>query len=413
MIFQDLKKHNLPDAPGVYFFLDGQKKSLYIGKATSLKDRVKSYFVKGIEETRSPLIAKMVSEAKSIDFRKTDSVLEALLLEADLIKKFKPKFNTKEKDDKSFNCVVITEEDFPQVLIKRKKDIQENTKDFKNVFGPFSNGSQLKEALRIIRKIFAFRDEKCEPNSKRSCFNYSLGLCPGTCIGKIDKKSYAKTIKNITKLLSGDIKTVSSNLEKDMNILAKKQMFEEAKILRDKIYALNHINDVALIKSDLVKSGDKNQDAKNFRIESFDIAHMSGKDMVGVMTVLEGGEIKKSDYRKFKIETCDNANDPKALKEVLERRFGHTEWTFPDLIVVDGGAIQINVANQFVLSKGLKISVVSVVKDSRHKAKGILGQENFAKKYKREIILANAESHRFAIAFHKKQRNKNFLKNNF
>lgn len=407
MIFQDLKKHNLSDAPGVYFFLDGQKKPLYIGKATSLKDRVKSYFTKDISETRSPLIAKMVSEAKSIDFRKTSSVLEALLLEADLIKKFKPKFNTKEKDDKSFNCVVITKEDFPQVLIKRKKDIQENSKDYQKIFGPFSNGGQLKEALRIVHKIFAFRDEKCELGSKCPCFNYSLGLCPGTCIGKIDKKLYSKTIKNIMKFLSGNIKSVSSGLEKDMNTLAKKHKFEEAKILRDKIYALNHINDVALIKSDSAKKS--RLEGENFRIESFDIAHMSGKDMVGVMTVLEGGEIKKSDYRKFKIETCDNANDPKALKEVLERRFDHTEWTFPDLIVVDGGAIQINVANQFVLSKGLKISVVSVVKDSRHKAKGILGQENLAKKYKKEIILANAESHRFAISFHKKLRSKNFL----
>lgn len=408
MKLQDLKKHNLPDSPGVYFFLDNRKKPIYIGKATSLKDRVKSYFAKDIEEVRSPLIAKMVEEAKSIDFRNTDSVLEALLLEADLIKKFKPRFNTKEKDDKSFNCVVITKEDFPQILTIRKKDLENFDQSISKIFGPFTNGFQLKEALRIIRKIFPYRDEKCHLNSKRACFNYAIGLCPGTCIGAIDKKSYKKLIAQIAKFLEGNIKSVITDLTKEMNEFAKEQKFELAKKIRDKIYSLQHINDISLIKSDL---SSKYQDkvAMPFRIESYDIAHMAGKNMVGVMVVVQNGELCKKEYRKFKIESCDDANDPKALKEVLERRFNHTDWQYPDLIVVDGGIVQTNVANQFVLKQGLKIPVVSVVKDNKHKAKGILGREDLAKKYKKEIILANAEAHRFAINFHKKIRAKSFL----
>src|SRR3989344_5936390 len=149
---QDLKKFNLPDAPGVYFFLGKSRKILYIGKATSLKDRVKSYFVRDILMTRSLLIAKMLEEAKKVEFIETDSVLEALLLEASEIKKHQPIYNSKEKDDKSYNYVTITEEDYPQVLITRGS----------GTYGPFPHGGELKEALKIIRKIFPFRDT-CVP----------------------------------------------------------------------------------------------------------------------------------------------------------------------------------------------------------------------------------------------------------
>jgi excinuclease ABC subunit C len=117
-----LSNAKLPDSPGVYFFLGDRRQILYIGRATSLKDRVKSYFSSDLLETRGPQIVDMVAKAKKIDFRKTDSVLEAIILEADLIKKFQPAHNTREKDDKSFNCVVITDEDFPQVLIIRKRE---------------------------------------------------------------------------------------------------------------------------------------------------------------------------------------------------------------------------------------------------------------------------------------------------
>ncbi|HYC34705.1 MAG TPA: hypothetical protein VEC13_03150, partial [Candidatus Paceibacterota bacterium] len=367
--------------------------------------------------TRGPLLVKMLEEAKAIDFRKTDSVLEALLLEADLIKKFKPPYNTQEKDDKSFNCIVLTKEDFPKLLVMRKKDVELDMNRFKKVFGPFTNGYQLKEALKLVRRIFPYRDEKCSlPGEQklkagqlpRPCFNYTIGLCPGTCIGAIDKHCYAIRIRRIEKLLSGDVKAVLRDLTKDMNNLAKERKFEAARILRDKIYGLQHINDISLIKNDLVGPNAYGHEP-SFRIEAYDIAHMSGQNMVGVMTVVEDGMPNKSQYRKFKINTVTSSNDPKALKEVLERRFEHTEWSFPNLVVVDGSTAQLNAANDVMLAKGLKIPVAAVVKDNRHKAKGVLGREDLVKKHKRAIVLANAESHRFAIAFHKKRRMKNFL----
>lgn len=419
MNLEQFKKTKLPQTPGVYFFLNKDKKILYIGKATSLSDRVRSYFSSDLIETRGKLLVKMVEEAVSIDFKETDSVLEALLLEADLIKKFKPNFNTKEKDDKSFNCIVITKEDFPRILVIRKKDVDQiqNAKNgvevnpkykdirIKKVYGPFVNGSQLKEALKIVRKIFPYRDEKCKLGSKRPCFNYTIGLCPGTCIGALDKHCYAIRIRRIEKFLSGNIKAVVRDLELDMHELAKEQKFEAAKILRDKIYALEHINDVALIKSDLLSG----HDANAFRIESYDIAHMAGKNIVGVMTVVTNGAADKNEYRKFKINSVQGPNDTKALGEVITRRLNHPEWRMPNLIVIDGGVAQLNIGTSVIQSHNLSIPVVSVLKDEKHQPKDVLGDQELAIKYRKEILLSNSEAHRFAIGYHKKMRRKNFL----
>jgi excinuclease ABC subunit C len=155
---------NLPNAPGVYKFLGKNNQILYIGKATSLKSRVKSYFAKDLSEKRSPLIEKMVQEAVSLEYEKTNSVLEALILEARLIKQHTPPYNTADKDQKSFNYVVITKEKFPRVLVVRERDIFTDSRFqiLDSKFGPFPHNKELKEALKIVRKIFPFRD-KCVP----------------------------------------------------------------------------------------------------------------------------------------------------------------------------------------------------------------------------------------------------------
>ncbi|MFA6050411.1 MAG: GIY-YIG nuclease family protein [Candidatus Paceibacterota bacterium] len=408
---QYLQKKKLPEAPGVYFFLDKQKKILYIGKATSLRDRVKSYFSSDLPKTRGALIVKMVEEAVSIDYKETASVLEALLLEADLIKKFRPTYNTKEKDDKSFLCVVLTKEDFPQLLTVRKKDLSD-VSNVRSVFGPYTNGMQLKDALKIMRKIFPYRDAKCQVcgsaknKNCKPCFNRQIGLCPGTCAGEISKKEYAKTVRHLETFFSGRIDKLVKDLEKEMKTLAKEKRFEEALVLKNKIYALTHIQDVALIKDDSLRAGDS---LNVFRIESYDIAHMGGKNMVGVMTVVSDKMLDKSAYRKFKIKGFDSSNDPGALKEVLTRRLNHPEWPLPSLIVVDGGQAQINVMESVLTERGLSIPVVSVVKDEKHQPRDVMGDQELAIRYRKDILLSNAEAHRFAIGYHKKLRTKNFL----
>jgi excinuclease ABC subunit C len=387
------KKLKLPDKPGVYFF-KRDRKILYIGKATSLKDRVKSYFGKDLIETRGPLLVDMVFKAGKIDWQETDTVLEALILEANLIKKHQPYYNTKEKDDKSFNYVCITNEKLPKVILVRGKNLQTGT--FKATFGPYPSGSQLREALKIVRRIFPFLDDKSKNYLE---FYKQIHLVPDLT----DYGLYKQNIKNIILFFSGKKQQIFKNLKKEMKTYAGLRQFEKAGEIKRQLFALQHINDVALLKTE------QGTRITPFRIEAYDIAHMGGKNMVGVMVVLEGGEAAKNEYRKFKIRTQSDANDTGALKEVLERRLAHTEWAYPDLIVVDGSTAQINAARSVLKSNDTDISVVSVVKDERHKPKGIGGDKNLALKYEREILLANSEAHRFAIAYHKNMRNKNFL----
>ena len=177
--------------------------------------------------------------------------------------------------------------------------------------------------------------------------------------------------------------------------------------LRDQIFALQHINDTALIKGDFLKSAPKQK--AGMRIEAYDVAHLGGTSMVGVMTVIEDGETAKKEYRTFNIRGFTAANDTGALEEILSRRMRHTEWGMPDLVVADGGEAQLRVARQVLDRYQLKIPVVSVVKDERHKPKDILGDAAAAKEHAKDILLANAEAHRFSIRLHKNQRTKRFL----
>jgi excinuclease ABC subunit C len=395
---QELKNFDLPDAPGVYFFKHG-KNILYVGKATSLKDRVKSYFSRDILLTRSPLIAKMLDEADKVEYMQTDSVLEALILEANQIKKHQPPANSRDKDDKSYNFVLITKEDFPRLLVERGKNLEHLDYKVSKVFGPFPHAGELREALKIVRRIFPYRDNKCKMNG-RLCFNAQIGLCPGPCGGRISKTEYRKIIRHITLFFEGKKSDLIKSLEKEMKQFAKEHRFEEAEKVKRQLFALDHIQDIALIKKDLEKTGET-----VFRIEAYDIAHLSGQNAVGVMTVVEDGEVNKSQYRKFKIR-LDKNDDTKNLKEVLSRRLNHPEWPMPSLIAIDGGVGQLNAAKSVLKERGLEIQIVSIVKDERHKAHEILGlgDQNLS----RAIILANAEAHRFAIGYHRKLRGKGF-----
>lgn len=427
MNLESFAKIKLPSKPGVYFFQKG-KNILYIGKATELKSRVRSYFSNDLIVARGPLLVDMVVSADKIMFQETDSVLEALILEASLIKKYQPYYNTKEKDNKSFNYVCITREDFPKVLVFRERSLKMNVYEaehgikFQAKYGPFTNGLQLREAMKIIRRIFPYIDVQSAKKDNAE-FYRQIGLSPS--VGNKEAKiAYDKNIQNLKLFFQGKKKRVISNFKKEMTLYAKNKEFERAGEVKSRIFALQHINDVALLReenparknlSGLLHPVDgtfpvPNFSEQAFRIEAYDIAHMSGKNMVGVMTVVSDGEVNKSEYKKFKIRTQTGANDVGALKEVLERRLAHTEWANPNLIVVDGGTAQLNTTKKILKNLKLEIPLVSVVKDDRHRAKGIMGDKTFAVKYEREILLANSEAHRFAVTYHKQMRGKNFLK---
>lgn len=406
-----LKTLKLPDSPGVYYFLGKNKKILYIGKATSLKNRVRSYFTDDIMEKRSELIANMVTEAESIDVTETESVLEALILETNLIRTHKPRYNTKSKDDKSYNHLIITNEDWPRLLVVRGRDLSEKflKEEIKEEFGPFPSGGLLKDALKITQKLFKFYDTKTPIGAEKTKmargkidFNRQIGLYPDNS----QREDYLKTIRHLKLFFQGKKQAVVKELEAEMKRRAKAQEFELANKVKKQIFALKHIEDISLIKNEY----DSTEGNMAARVEAYDIAHMNGQDMVGVMVVVQNSETVKSEYRKFKIKTLKQANDPAALTEVLKRRFTHPEWVNPDIIVVDGNDIQKNAAERVLLELSLDIPVVAVVKDERHKASRLIAPANILNKYKFDILLANSESHRFAINYYRKESRKRALK---
>ncbi|MBP6888354.1 MAG: GIY-YIG nuclease family protein [Candidatus Pacebacteria bacterium] len=399
---QDLASAQLPDNPGVYFFRGKDNEILYIGKATSLRDRVRSYFNPDVVKTRGLRIVTMVTIASMVTYQETGSVLEALLLESKFIKEHQPPYNAREKDDKSYVCLVITREKFPRLLTMRIRDYEKKfkKKDTLFVYGPFASLTQLREAMKIVRKMFPYRDT-CDEGQVKKCFNAQIGLCPGVCIGQITETEYIKNVRNIRKLFEGKKSEIITGLEKDMQAYAKRQEFENAAKARNTLFALSHIKDISLIKDEEVMSFKD----KDFRIEAFDAAHISGTSRVGVMTVIEGGRKETNEYRKFKLEEGTN-DDYEGLRQMLKRRFIHTEWRYPDLIVIDGGKAHKETAEKVLASLGLSISCVSVVKNERHKPKDILGSKVHVDYHKKEILLANAEAHRFAIGYHKTLRNK-------
>ncbi len=425
-----IKIAKLPSDPGVYIFKDKAKNILYIGKATNLKSRVASYF-RGAE-TRNH-IEVMMPKVADIDFQKTDSVLEALILESNLIKKYQPKYNIELKDDKSFSYFVITKEEFSRVLILRKTEIdfkKLQTKNYKlrTAFGPYTFKKQMEVALKIIRRIFPFHSNKQE--TEKGCLDFQLGLCPGPHAGAITLKDYQKNIHGIQMILEGKKKNLVKTLEKEMQLAAKNHEFEKAAEIRNKVFALNHIRDVALISKDFeIDLKTKKHKLKTIRIEAYDISNISGKNAVGSMVVFEGGQPNKSQYRKFKIRTVEGINDIGMMQEVLLRRFKN-DWPMPHLILLDGGQGHLNMAEKLLRSLGIKVPIIAVAKGPTRKTSNFqflisdlwlcpAGKQfpitEFSNDFKkiaddRELLgRIIDEAHRFAIGYHRKMRKSEFL----
>ncbi len=409
----------LPDTPGVYRFLGKRREVLYVGKATSLRDRVRSYFANDLAAARGVHLVRMVEEASRVVSEETDSVLEALILEAKLIKELKPRYNTLGKDDTSWNYLVVTtNETYPRFLTVRGKDLDATlatlcppsahptphslpaTPHPLPVYGPFVHAGQFKTALRIIRDILPYYDTKrpvAELRAKHDrtlTFNEAIGLYPraGTT-----PSAYARTVQHIRLFFEGKKERLIRSLEREMHRAAQREAFEEAGGIKRQIFALRHLRDTALMKREHDAPG-----AAPIRIEGYDVAHLQGEGMVGVMTVVEAGEAAPREYRTFTIRSVTKSNDTAALREVLERRLAHPEWQYPRLIVVDGGAAQQRAAKRVLAAAGVSIPVVAVTKDEHHRPKHILGLTPSARPYEREALLVNSEAHRFSLARHRK-----------
>lgn len=403
----DLSRSNLPDVPGVYLFKQGRK-VLYVGKATSLRDRVRSYFDNDLIATRGPRIVDMVTKADRLSFETTPTVLEALVREAALIKEHMPKANVDGKDDKTFLYAAVTEEEIPRVLILRGKDVDFKAKvsagqKLKALYGPFPSGAQLREGLRLIRRIFPFFDTpkpvgtKSKHQAAKIEFNAQIRQYPRM----FDAKDYKRTVRHVMLFLAGRGKELRTALEREMRRAAKDERFEDAAEMRRQLFALDHIQDVSLIKDEnLEESREKTAGA---RIEAYDTAHLSGTDAIGVMTVVVDGTPVKREYRTFRIRGAKKNDDIASLKELLSRRFNHPEWAFPEAIVIDGGTTHKKAAESVLAKLGIGIPVTAVVKDERHRPREVIGARR-AGVNEADAVLANAEAHRFSLSRHRRAR---------
>ena len=426
MKLADRKGHDLPDAPGVYLFKRG-KEVLYVGKATSLRDRVRSYFNDDLIRARGPRVVDMVTKADRLAYETTPTVLEALVREAALIKKYLPKANVEGKDDKTFLYAVITQEEIPRVLIIRGKDVDfKNQKSqgvaLRNIFGPFPSGAQLREGLRLIRRIFPFFDTpkpldfaRGKPLGKHQQalieFNAQIKRYPRN----FDAKEYRRTIRNVMLFLSGRGKQLRTALDTEMRLAAKEERFEDAAISRRALFALDHLQDVSLVKDEHFERGSPTNSTGSqqagserfagWRIEAYDTAHLSGTNAIGVLTVVREGSPVKSEYRTFRIRGIKKNDDTASLKEILSRRFAHTEWPFPKALVVDGGTTHKKTAEKVLAEAGIGIPVVAVVKDERHRPREVIGARA-ARISEADAVLANAEAHRFSLARHRRARSR-------
>lgn len=428
-----IKKGELPDSPGVYFYYDHGGNLLYVGKATSLKRRVGSYFTKAHDNR----IAEMVAQIVKIDYLETPTVIEALVLEANKIKALKPKYNILQRDDKSFLYLVITNEDFPRPLLMRGLDLDDlgvnpfdaelsakAKKKFLAVYGPYTSGPSLKRALEYLRRIIPWTD--CQSpdvtGKKRPCFYRHIRKCPGVCTGEITSKDYKKIMKRLMMFFDGNRSRLVKSLEKDMKAASKAKKYEDAAKLRNNIYALNHIQDVAFITKEDVELPYSKVKPESIidldgRIEAYDISNISGTSAVGVMTVFEEGKPAKSKYRKFKIRTVVGANDVGMMEEVMRRRLRRAEispkaWPLPEVMIIDGGKPQVNRVQEILDELQLDVPIIGIAKGlDRKQDRLVFDRKNLelariATMGKEIFQKVRDEAHRFSVKYHRQVRTK-------
>jgi len=442
------KISRLPKKPGVYCFKKN-KEILYIGKAANLRERVKNHFPsrsKGerrtnVLRTQQPAYRDnlFINQVTKIGYIKADSEIEALILEANLIKKYQPKYNVIWKDDKNYFYVGITKEKFPRLFLTHQTKLKPKAYNLKPVYvGPFVDGKALKETLKILRKVFPFRSCKTLPN--RPCLWYQLARCPAPCqiqsklAKEINlemrlKKECQSNAKNLMKVLQGKKIEVLKNLKREMKEASKIQDFERAAKIRNQIIVLERVLENAKIFEpklpeinwekieEILKNILKTKNEIS-RIEAYDISNIQGQEATGSMVTFIDGFPDKNFYRRFKIKISGKPNDIAMIKEVLVRRFNHPEWGFPDLILIDGGRAQLNatlnVLNQHKSAKSASISVSALAKKENKlfikNQKEPIRLDSLPDSFKFAILRLRDEAHRFAISYHKKLREEALFK---
>lgn len=407
----------LPSEPGVYWFLGEKNSVLYVGKAKNLKNRITSY--KQINQLIGKT-KKLVLTAQKLKFKTVDSEIDALILEAELIKLHQPQFNILLKDDKSPLYLYVTPDFYPTLKTVRLKSISNNVKKSR-LFGPYSSASDLKKLVSYIRRTIPFcTASHADIKKQKACFYVHLNLCPGVCTGKITRSEYLEQIETIITFLKGKKTEVIASLKKKITQYSKELRFEEANVLKGQIEILKYKSGKRFDHNLPILSQDRGAEMgklfrrllKKFyslpgnypmnRIEGYDISNIQGKWATGSMVVFTKGMPDKREYRKFKIKTKDTPDDPFMMSEMISRRITHAEWKTPNVILIDGGKTQLSAAQKVI---PWNIPVVSLVKNpdrllikKLNKYYAIPLGKDLASNLLRSI---RDESHRFAKRYHK------------
>lgn len=354
------KLTELPKSPGVYFHKDAKGQIIYVGKAAVLRNRVRQYFQ--ASRNRDPKTEALVGEIADVEWTEVDSELEALFLEAEMIRRYMPKYNILLRDDKSMTYVRISyDSDYPTVTTTRRP-----LDDGARYFGPYLSAYQIRQALKILRRIFPFAVS--QPNGqKRASLYYHLGLDPGLEEGRTSLDDYRANLRKLIAVIQGKRTQVIRDLEREMKAAAKAQNFEYAARLRNQVFALRNLHKQILFSDkenlDLSKDHALNDMTELLglekiprRIEGYDISHMSGTDTVASMVVFANGVADKGSYRKFKMRIPGN-DDFAHMREVIARRTSDKNikaWGLPDVFLIDGGKGQLSSALDVLKDRDIK-----------------------------------------------------------
>lgn len=432
------KVKSLPSVPGVYKFKNEHGEIIYIGKAKSLKHRVKSYFVLNLDKDSKTY--QLVQHIHDLEYIEVFSELEALILEASLIKKHLPKYNILLKDDKSYIYIVIDKGNVtkdgktvsvPRVLLARERDLETGT----TFYGPFTSAEAAKSLYKTLRRVLPFRDcavPKFEKYRRagRPCLYGFIGLCPAPCVNA-DLTLYKNNIAKIKKILNGQTNALISDLTRQMTAFSKSEDFESAGSTRDLLkkftYAKetfrvpqSYIDNPYLVQDIMEQSLSALVDAIPILksvpriIECYDISNLSGKEAVGSLVCAVDGRITKSKYKKFKIKLKSTPDDFSMLAEVLTRRLikgikGTPNWELPDLLLIDGGKGQVSTILEVLEKLAINIPVVGLAKkeelliyhDGSTFVEVLLDRRNEGLKLAQRL---RDEAHRFARVYHHKLR---------
>ncbi|MCA9385992.1 excinuclease ABC subunit UvrC [Candidatus Dojkabacteria bacterium] len=445
------KLQEAPTNPGCYIWKDSHGDVLYVGKAVNIKNRVNSYI--NNYKRLDPKIQNMVDLADDVEFYTVDTEIEALILETNLIKKYKPKYNRLMKDDKNYSWLMIDwYNPYPVPRIVREK---KNKKA--EYYGPYPQRFPVFKVLRSLRKVFPYCNHLPRGiNSKKNfqdkpCFNYHIGLCSGICAGIISKTEHRKNIKGIRDFFKGKKLTMIDEFRADMKKFAQEMQFEKAAELRDKVKDLEYVTQHIKVDKDMDEEALKKMkkdlreraldelleklqldNSAQFKIECYDISNIQGTNATGSMVVFVDGKPDKALYRKFKIKTKSTPDDFHMMREVLTRRLKYlsgskssekNDKSFsiqPDLIIVDGGKGQLTSAYSILNEYGLidSVPLIGLAKREEEIFRVIDTEpyefEKIRLKRRSEALYLiqriRDEAHRFAIGYHRTLRSKGQIK---